>query len=69
MNREEVLQQMNVAEFVGRMKEQANRIERLAALSAEASDDMRVACFTLVESELDMLQRRIGLTREWLNTQ
>jgi hypothetical protein len=66
MNGEEVLQQMNIAEFAGRMREQVDRIEGFANATAKAPTDTGTACFYMIESELDMLQRRLNSTREWL---
>lgn len=57
---------MNIAEFTQRMKEQAERLQRLADTAAEAPDNIKAGCFYMMSRELDTLERRIGLTRAWL---
>lgn len=60
---------MNIAEFVGRMREQADRIEGFAKEAAEASESKRWVCFYFISCELDTLRRRIDRTSEWLEEQ
>ena len=60
---------MNIAEFVGRMREQADRIEGFADEAAEASDVKREVCLGFINSELNMLEARIEKTRGWLREQ
>ena len=48
---------MNIAEFVGRMREQADRIAGFAGEAAEAPQIRRDACWYFVGVELDMLEK------------
>jgi len=60
---------MNIAEFVGRMRAQADRLEGFADEAAEAYDTKREVCLGFINIELNMLEARIEKTREWLKEQ
>lgn len=60
---------MNIAEFIGRIREQADRLEGFANEASEASDEQRTACYMFIDRELDMLQSRLDRTRDWLREQ